>query len=459
MNESTDTPQQPGPPGGAAGPAGSAAGTAPPLPPPEPPVHRPPLRRSVSDRKIAGVAGGLGRYFDVDPLIFRVVLVTLAIFGGSGLLLYAIGWLLIPEDGHDESEASRLVNGRATSKVVGALILAVVGLIAVGNFAHTGFGFGGFAALLAIAAAVYLITRGDMGWRPNQPPRPAGPPAPGQPAAPSAPYAAAPSAPYAAAPSAPYAAGPSAPFVASPYPAPAAGAYGQTPGTAYAAPGTAPPPAPPAWAPPPPKPREPRSVLGRVTISLTLLVAGVLVAWNIATDHDVSTEIVLASCLAVVGLGLVVGTFVGRARGLIVAGALLAVATSVASFTHVGFRGGVGERTWAPTTVAAVTEHSPYRLGVGSARLDLSNLDLSGRTLHVQVRQGVGDLTVIVPQDVTVRVDADVRAGAFDVLSAPQQNGTDLHERVVDPQGAGAPVLVIDAQLGVGDLEVRRATT
>ncbi|MGZ4609658.1 MAG: LiaF domain-containing protein, partial [Actinomycetes bacterium] len=397
------------------------------------------------------------------------------------------------EEGHDESEASRLVNGRATSKVVGALILAVVGLIAVGNFAHTGFGFGGFAALLAIAAAVYLITRGDMGWRPNQPPRPAGPPAPGQPAAPSAPYAAAPSAPYAAAPSAPYAAapsapyaaassapapyaagpsapyaaapsapyaaGPSAPFVASPYPAPAAGAYGQTPGTAYAAPGTAPPPAPPAWAPPPPKPREPRSVLGRVTISLTLLVAGVLVAWNIATDHDVSTEIVLASCLAVVGLGLVVGTFVGRARGLIVAGALLAVATSVASFTQVGFRGGVGERTWAPTTVAAVTEHSPYRLGVGSARLDLSNLDLSGRTLHVQVRQGVGDLTVIVPQDVTVRVDADVRAGAFDVLSAPQQNGTDLHERVVDPQGVGAPVLVIDAQLGVGDLEVRRATT
>src|SRR3954467_14035023 len=72
---------------------------------------RPPLRRSISDRKIAGVAGGMGRYFNIDPLIFRVVLVTLAVFGGSGLLLYAIGWLLVPEEGADETEAARLVNG------------------------------------------------------------------------------------------------------------------------------------------------------------------------------------------------------------------------------------------------------------------------------------------------------------------------------------------------------------
>jgi phage shock protein PspC (stress-responsive transcriptional regulator) len=71
------------------------------------PASRPPLRRSLSDRKIAGVAGGLGRYFNIDPLIFRVVLVTLAVFGGSGLLLYAIGWLLVPEDGVNESEDSR----------------------------------------------------------------------------------------------------------------------------------------------------------------------------------------------------------------------------------------------------------------------------------------------------------------------------------------------------------------
>ena len=48
-----------------------------------------------------GVAGGLGRYAGIDPLIFRILFVVLAVFGGSGLLLYALGWLLVPEDGED----------------------------------------------------------------------------------------------------------------------------------------------------------------------------------------------------------------------------------------------------------------------------------------------------------------------------------------------------------------------
>ena len=52
------------------------------------------LRRSRTDRKIAGVAGGLGRHFDIDPTIVRVAFVVLAFFGGAGLLLYGVGWLL-----------------------------------------------------------------------------------------------------------------------------------------------------------------------------------------------------------------------------------------------------------------------------------------------------------------------------------------------------------------------------
>ena len=67
------------------------------------------LRRSRSDRKALGVAGGLGQWAGVDPLVFRVLFVVLTVFGGSGLLLYALGWLLVPEDGETESEAQRLV--------------------------------------------------------------------------------------------------------------------------------------------------------------------------------------------------------------------------------------------------------------------------------------------------------------------------------------------------------------
>lgn len=419
MNETTDT---------TAGPPGDAAGTsAPTAAAPPPAAPRPPLRRSATDRKIAGVAGGLGRYFGIDPLIFRVVLVTLAVFGGSGLLLYAVGWLLIPEDGEQESEAGRLINGRATAKVIGAVILAIVGLIAVGNFARTNFGFGGFAALVAIGIAWYLISR-DGNHRPVVPPR-------------------------------------------NPPPAPAApGAYGQTTGTAYAASGsgdaptTTLPPVPPStgvWysPPPPPAPRPPRSPLGRVTASLAVLTAGLLVSWNVATHHDVPAEVVLACCLAVVGIGLVVGAFVGRGRGLIILGAFLALATTAATVVGTGgFSGGVGTRTWAPRTVAGV--HDTYRLGVGESTLDLSHLRLAdGQSVDVRLRQGIGDVLILLPPAAPVDVDSEVHAGVIMSPRGADRNGTSLHRRYVDPRDGAVPAITIDADLGVGSLEVRRATS
>ena len=57
------------------------------------------IRRTVGrDRKLAGVAGGLARHLDVDPVLLRVAFVVLVFFGGSGILLYVAGWLLLPED-------------------------------------------------------------------------------------------------------------------------------------------------------------------------------------------------------------------------------------------------------------------------------------------------------------------------------------------------------------------------
>jgi phage shock protein PspC (stress-responsive transcriptional regulator) len=85
---------------------GTTTGQAVPPPPGPPHSTYPPLhtlRRSRTDRKLLGVAGGLGRYAGIDPLIFRILFVVLAIFGGSGILLYALGWLLVPEDGEDLS--------------------------------------------------------------------------------------------------------------------------------------------------------------------------------------------------------------------------------------------------------------------------------------------------------------------------------------------------------------------
>jgi phage shock protein C len=54
------------------------------------------LYRSRTDRKVAGVCGGIGRYFGVDPVVFRIVWVLLILGMGAGLLAYLICWLIIP---------------------------------------------------------------------------------------------------------------------------------------------------------------------------------------------------------------------------------------------------------------------------------------------------------------------------------------------------------------------------
>lgn len=53
--------------------------------------------RSKANRMIAGVCGGLGEYFNVDPTLIRLIMVLLVFAYGIGLLIYVIGWIIIPE--------------------------------------------------------------------------------------------------------------------------------------------------------------------------------------------------------------------------------------------------------------------------------------------------------------------------------------------------------------------------
>ena len=64
------------------------------------------LRRSADDTMLAGVAGGLARYFNADVTLVRVVIAALVLFTGAGAALYVAAWLLIPADGEDESIAA-----------------------------------------------------------------------------------------------------------------------------------------------------------------------------------------------------------------------------------------------------------------------------------------------------------------------------------------------------------------
>ena len=69
----------------------------------------PALERPVHDRMLAGVAAGAARYLGVDPTVVRIILAVLVVVGGVGVPLYAAGWLLIPEEGHEQSLASELI--------------------------------------------------------------------------------------------------------------------------------------------------------------------------------------------------------------------------------------------------------------------------------------------------------------------------------------------------------------
>ena len=135
-------------------------------PPPEP--RR--LERS-RQRMIAGVGGGLGRYFGIDPVIFRIGLIALVFFGGTGLGVYALMWLFVPAEGSDKPPlGTRFFRGDpAVLKRVGlvAAVLVGSGIAAAGSFWATGTGSGAIVAGvvivlgLAMAAAAF---RGGARW-------------------------------------------------------------------------------------------------------------------------------------------------------------------------------------------------------------------------------------------------------------------------------------------------------
>jgi phage shock protein PspC (stress-responsive transcriptional regulator) len=76
------------------------------------PARPQPLERPTDDRMIAGVASGIARYINVDVTIVRIVFAVLAIVGGAGIPLYLAGWLLIPEEGAEQSIVSQFIESR-----------------------------------------------------------------------------------------------------------------------------------------------------------------------------------------------------------------------------------------------------------------------------------------------------------------------------------------------------------
>jgi phage shock protein PspC (stress-responsive transcriptional regulator) len=110
----------------------------------EPIVKR--LERSRSDRMVAGVCGGLARYFDIHPAFYRVGFVVLTLLGGAGILIYAAAALVIPDEGREDSIAGEVLRNRRDRPwpLIG---LALVGL-----------------ALVVLVSRATFWPHGDFGW-------------------------------------------------------------------------------------------------------------------------------------------------------------------------------------------------------------------------------------------------------------------------------------------------------
>jgi phage shock protein C len=87
------------------------------------------LRRSTTDRMIGGVCGGLGRYLGIDPVLLRIAFVVLALAGGGGVIVYVVGWILIPEQKPGEDLGSQPPSSAETLRLVAGGTLIAVGVI------------------------------------------------------------------------------------------------------------------------------------------------------------------------------------------------------------------------------------------------------------------------------------------------------------------------------------------
>ena len=366
--------------------------------------------RPREGRQVAGVAAGIAHRYDVDPVLIRVAFVVAA-FSGVGVLLYVAGWVVLP-DGRDTPSARSGPRGAAL------VALAVIGAIAVGSvFDGRGFGI----LPLAVALGLLFLLHRSRGGRTV-------PPAPVAPA--------------------------------------------DEPGTVSLVKGT-----PPAWDPlgaapfawdlpepggPPPAPARRRPPVTAVTLGLALIAGGAtaLLMLTLGVLTGSSAPVLLGVVLAVLGLGLVAGAFLGAGRGLVPAAVLVGLLTwgTLAMPFDEWPEGGFGDLSASPVTPAQLAPL--YTRSAGDVDIDLSRLDLSGTggPVATEIRLGAGDVTITVPADADLTLAGAVGAGSIR-YGGEVREGVDARLDASDLGAdgvAGGRPLEITVHANAADVEVLR---
>lgn len=353
---------------------------------------------------LGGVCEGVGRHLDIDPLIPRIVVAALTVFGGAGLVVYLLAWLTIPDEDTGTSWAAERLHRDPQRVVVAGLGVAAVAavLTLVGAVGFAAPKPGPVIALSAVALVLLAVfTR-----------RSASDPAVG------------------------FSAGGS---TGVPPAAPDDSRAAQPPGDLPAGPSR------------PPRSTRPRSRL--VPVALAVMAVALGGVWFAdASGADVHPSVYPATVLLLCAAALILGAWYGRARLLIPLGFLAALAT--AASVVVG-PGPYGERIYRPTSAAEV--RPAYEHGAGRIEVRLDEVTdpeaLDGRTIRVTSR--VGEVELVLPTSVDATVVAHVDGGQITGIASAPDGGNDQEARLVPDDDADPDVTVI-VDLRYGQVGVRR---
>jgi phage shock protein PspC (stress-responsive transcriptional regulator) len=401
--------------------------TPPPPPAPGGARTRPPLRRAREGRILTGLAAGLARHLGIDVSVTRILLVLLGLLtNGVALIAYLIGSLFVPADDPQApaGAAPAPAERRDPAFWLGVVLLVIASVWLLGGIASP---WSVFGVLMRhdVLLALILVGFGVALWRSSDRATTTDPPA-GPPPTPAA----------VTVPAATRTLDPAYPEATAMHPT-------TEPSTA------------PAWTPPPVPVRE-RSLLGRITLGVAFLAVGVL--WLLRTVGVLPIDVtgLVAAALVVVGVGLLVGAFVGRARWLIVVGVLLVpllmVGVLLRPVLGVDFPRDGGDVVVTPPTAAEL--ESAYRLGGGRLVVDLEAIELDGGSHSLQAELGAGELIVVLPDDVTATVHAEVGIGELRIDDVAL-GGFGLSRTQVIEVGDGAAELDLRLRVGAGQLTVR----
>jgi phage shock protein PspC (stress-responsive transcriptional regulator) len=417
------------------------------------------VRRDTSEGMIGGVAAGLARHLEVDVVWVRLAFVLSAIVAnGLGLVAYIAAWIIIPAGDDPTTGPSPAATGRVPDGARGARFWAGVGLIGLGSVVLLDRLLGPLQARLGwvspsqLLVPLVLIVIGAILWRSSRS-------------------------------GIAWDAGTFERDVerfaerveqevevsaerlerwiddggALPEPSPPTGAP-------IGAPSGAPPTA--LDAPTP-------SRLTPATLGIALVAAGSIWLLGGLGVTGATLPRAVAAALLVVGGGLTVSAFVGRGRGLIGTGILLAPIVLVATLagpSHVGLRAlNIGDSTVVIVDPDAIVEERPtdlsalestYTFSVGSVVLDLSALDAqelaAAVTTRITVEVGVGDLLVMLPDGATILVTAELGIGQID-LAGDTSGGLGVSAtRTFAGTSADAGTIVLDIEQGIGRVRVTR---